>query len=339
MNGSTLFKARWALAALVVLAVIVGGCEFPGAGGGGHGSVRISIGAGDAAARTFQPGNTGVTAYRIYGIGPNDSTVDETVGVVGSIVVDNLRTGYWRFDVDALNSELVPLFTDAAPSVLVQSAQTTDVDVTLTQISGNGTINLSFQWPDGAVTVPDVSAVLTPYVGGVLGTPVTLVHADFTAGSAAGVTTYAYSGSLAAGYYLLEPSVYDGATRLYGPTDTVRIFRALTTEVLLSLDSGSVQITITVDRQDPLAVTVAALPATPVAPGAEVVVSSTVTGGTEVYSYQWYLNGAVLAGQTGPSVTLNTAGVPLPVGRHDVSLVAFDGVVLGSDWVAIDVVE
>ena len=171
-----------------------------------------------------------------------------------------------------------------------------------------------------------------------------LPHAQFLESTVGGNTVFTYDGALAldAGYYTLDVFVDDGVVPVFSQyRRVVRIFTDLGTSAVISVDlsGGSVNITIDVDRQDPLVVGLSGAPVDPVAQEVPVVLTAGVSGGTGVYTYRWYLNGVLRVGEEGTSITLNAVGDALPLGRNQVSLVASDGTAYGSNWVTIDVTE
>ena len=304
------------------------------AGDTGVGTVLIRTSTLNAAARnTYEPGNTEITHYRVYGSHPAGLVIDEIVPASQTqIVLTRLAVGRWRFDVDALNSDGAPVITGMV-EVLVQDDVITEVDVTLSPLQGSGTLTVEFRWPAGAVDDPGVSASLSAYSGGEFGTPEPL--ASFVQGTSGDFTTYTYTGAHDAGYYALSTTVTDGSAPRWENMDTVRILDGLETVVGIDLETGDVSITIILDPQDPLEVSLDVTGDLPIGPGEDIVVDAIVSGGSGSYEYRWYLDGTLLSGQTTSEVTIGSA---LDPGRYRLSLVASDGTVLGSDWIVFDVI-
>lgn len=317
-----------ALAVLTTLAA----CNITGETG--FGTVLIRTSTVSAAVRsTYEPGNTEITQYRVYGSGPAGLALDETVSSSQTeIPLMRLAVGWWRFDVDALNSDGAPVITGMA-EVLVQDGVITEIDLTLTPIAGSGSLSVQYRWPTGAVADPAVDASVSAYSGGAFGPPETL--APFVSGESGGFTTYSYTGIRDAGYYALTTSVTDGASSRWENVDTVRILDGLETSVTIDLETGDVQITLILDPQDPLQVSLAVTGTLPLGPGEDITVDATVGGGSPPYEYRWYLDGVLLPDETTSQVTI---GSSLDPGRFRLSLVASDGTVLGSDWIVFDVV-
>ena len=316
--------------ALAVFSFLVA-CSI--SGDTGVGTVLIRTSTLNAARNTYEPGNTEITHYRVYGSGPNGLELEETVpSTQTQIVLIRLAVGWWRFDVDALNSDGAPVITGMV-EVLVQDDVITEVDVTLSPVQGSGTLTVEFRWPAGAVDDPGVAASLSVYNGGEFGTPEPLV--PFEEGSSGDFTTYTYTGAQDAGYYALSTTVTDGSAPRWENMDTVRILNGFETVVGIDLETGDVSITIILDPQDPLEVSLEVTGDLPIGPGQDIVANASVTGGSGSYEYRWYLDGTLLPGETTSEVTIGSA---LDPGRYRLSLVASDGTVLGSDWIVFDVV-
>lgn len=102
---------------------------------------------------------------------------------------------------------------------------------------------------------------------------------------------------------------------------------------------GSAQFVIDIDPTQPLDVTLAMQPESPLAPGQELTVFSTVTGADSAdCTYRWYLEGELLAGENESDVTLGSEGDELEPSRYRVTLIVSCETRAGSAGAVFDVV-
>lgn len=333
---------------LAVAGTILSGCVFAGTGVSGAGSVLLRV--VDQLMeplRTYAPDDSLVVySYHVNGTGPAGATFDETYTVGGGVIsIPDLIAGHWDFYVGALNADGTEFLSGSLQDVLVVDGDQTEAELSLEPTPGGGTLVVEYVWETGIIVTPRVGAVLTPYSGGSYGTGTVLAHSDFVASESSGMTTYLYQGPQAAGYYNLSTTIEDidpgTALTWWSSMDTVRIMNGMETRVSIAPQSGSVDITITLERQEPLVVTLAVVSGSnPLTSGSDVTVEATITGGTPDpttgYECTWYLDGLELAGETASTITLGSA---LDTGRYRLGVVAADGTVLGSQSIELDVIS
>lgn len=317
---------------LAVLSLVLAGCNLDGRPSD-LGTVVLRVGPA-ASARTFEPDNVQVTKYVVRGTGPVGQTPEwEFNASESSLTMNDLMAGMWRFNVFGLNSDGKNVL-GGAEDVHVVANDTRSADVVISPIAGNGTFVIVVQWPADSLNNPTFEAELSVFEGGSFGSPVTIENASFNRDNP---NRARHSSSRAAGYYEVHVTAVDASVGLDETvTNTARVMTDLTTTVIVEVEpgEGGASITVVEDRQNPLSVSLS--PSSSVVnQGDSLSVSSSVSGGGGSYTYRWFLNGALQSGASGSSVSL---GPDLPLGRHNLSLVASDGTVLGSDSISFDVV-
>ena len=136
---------------------------------------------------------------------------------------------------------------------------------------------------------------------------------------------------LATGYYDLTLQVLDGATKVAGLYESVRILKDQTTTFNLTLVSGTLGLTITPELQNPITVSFSGQQ-TQLPPSTDMIVTAATSLTPD--SYQWYLDGVPLSGQTGSTLTY---GSSLSQGRYRVDLAVKKGSIISSGSFAFTV--
>jgi parallel beta-helix repeat protein len=277
------------------------------------GAIKLAISKSELTAKTIQPTlEMTIASFDIRGTGPNGTSF-ERIGIPeSSIIISNLAVGNWTISVDARNAGGT-IIAAGVTTVMVAAGITANAGVTVQPLSGTGALRVTVSWPEGLIANPSVTGVLTPQ-------DETSDSINFTLAANHLSATYENS-SLNAGYYTLLVQLKDGATVKWGAIESVRIIAGQTAEGGFPLTStpgqnGEVTLVITPDLQNPIQITFS---------GQEEQLDSgtdmTITASTNpspVDSYQWYLNGALLSGNTGASITL---GKSLGEGSYRLDLV------------------
>ncbi len=183
--------------------------------------ITIAIG-DDINARTLAPPTDMVAAkYTITGNGPGAATF--TAVTTGAPVnKTGLTIGSWTITVEASNAAGTVIGSGSGTAELSNGVKTA-VTVTVSPVSGTGTLSLAITWPVGQIAVPTINASLIP----VLGSAQPIVFAIAGTGAA-------YSNAaLANGYYTLSFTLLDGGINVAGAVTVVRIVTGQTTSGIL----------------------------------------------------------------------------------------------------------
>jgi outer membrane protein assembly factor BamB len=314
-----------ALMGVVLIASLVG-CDstagmFPSDPSGGAIAVRISS---DTASRTIVPTfDTQIWACTITasGVGPTAAvTVD---GSKQYAVIDGLAEGTWSLEATARNVSGF-VVASGTSSVSVVTGQTVSATVQLAPVAGDGTLDLSVTWPSEWTKDVSVDASLTP-VGG------SSQPLSFALSPAADPETATYSGNWPTGYYTLRVGILDGTSRIWGRTESVRIVNGQVSigQFVLTGDGanlvyGGLGVDVISDIARPIPITLTGHKAE-IGLGESLTITAETTETPD--SYQWYLDGTPLSGETGPSLSIGGA---LSRGSYRVDVVVGSGSVTSS---------
>jgi hypothetical protein len=287
---------------------------------GEYGSLVLSLATAEMSTRTIVPFlDMEIAYYEIQGDGPGPAAFSRS-GVTGVVMVESsLVTGTWVITADAFNSAGYLIGTGST-AISITGGQITQAELRVAPLQGSGSLEISASWPPGTVANPSVSGSLTAAGGAPEDIPF-IVDSDSAA--------YAYA-SLSAGYYSLTIRLWDGAVLKWGALEAVRILQAQTTEAVFDLtaediNTGEIGLTIIPDMQNPIAIALAGQ-TSPLEAGTDMTVTAT-TSHDPVNTYQWYLDGAPLSGETTSSITI---GGELPEGNYRLDLQVTKANVIGS---------
>lgn len=296
---------------------------------GDVGSLILSFSTADMLARTFVPDlDMNVASYDVSGIGPDSSTFSQPGVTETSVVQNSLAVGAWTIVVEAYNGEDI-LIGSGSTAVEIRAGKTTTATVTVTPLDGKGTLSVNVSWTPGLITNPSAVATLTP-VGG------SAQNLSFVPGTNS--LSYNSGKTLDMGYYWLQIQLLDDGVPTWWALEAVRILKDQTTTGTFALDeddinTGGVSITIVPALQNPITITFSGHVSF-LTPGTDMTVTaSTSESGV---SYQWYLNGQLLSGETAPSITI---GSTLANGNYRLDLAVAKGSVISSNHVRFTVGE
>jgi hypothetical protein len=241
----------------------------------------------DANAKT--PDLSITTSYDVSGSGPGNATFLKPGITAETVTIDSLAPGDWGVNVNG-NNQNGSKIASASLSVTVAEGLTVSQDFTNTSWSvANGNLELSLEWP---VSRGISSAIVSLTPEGGVPLQVTLQPVATTKGGLSVSATAA----VPPGYYTLSRVFSDGT----GGADAVQITSGSTTKFVLSVVSG-MDLTITPDISKVIPINF-----TYVGQGSVMTVTAAPTPSKQYnsFTYQWYLNGAPLAGETGDTITL-----------------------------------
>lgn len=285
---------------------------------GNSGSLLIRI-ASPAAKILLPPIDMTPAGYQIFGSGPNGSSFSVDTGQTQAEVT-HLELGSWTILVEALNAGGTLIGRGQATIDLAAGAAQT-VTIQIAPIEGSGILQLTVAWTAADIPAPAVSARLLAPAG-------SAIPLAFSLG--AGRATCSQP-SVPTGYYTLEVKLMDGGKELAGAVEVVRIVNGQTTSGSFtfngtSLVSGSVDVVIVPEMQDPIEVTLSGAKAE-FQEGESMTVTASVPAGTGPVVCNWYLNG--LPKGTGEALTVGS-GLAAGAYRLDANVFSADGLQAGS---------
>lgn len=180
----------------------------------GTASLRINI----ATTRTIAPEDYDLTVSKYYlkGEGPGEDDVFERTTENSSVLIDELATGSWTIYGEGLNADGDVLVTGSTEFYLSASSKT--ATLTLSDLVGEGTLTLTFTWDPDDLTDPDDVELELTLTDQLDNTPYTL---EPTINTTKGTATY--SGTWAAGSYVLTAMLNCNETFVGGTAEAVRI--------------------------------------------------------------------------------------------------------------------
>ena len=316
---------------MVILSVFLMSCPNPGgvAPTKHLGSLRLTFSTSEMTPKTLIPPlDMKIASYSISGSGPSSATFLQT-GVTGaSFVQSALPVGDWTIAVAAFNAGN-NVIGAGGTTVTIEEGQTSVASVTVTPLSGTGTLTINISWTAGLVAVPSVVATLTPMGGSAQNLP-------FTMG--ANSASYSSGNTLNAGYYSLALQLMDGGVSVWGLYDAVLILQGQTTAASANLTSqdlhtGGINLTIVPALPSPIAVTFSGQQSQ-IPPGTDMTITASTS--ESPVTFQWYLGGVPLPGQTSSSLTIGSSLTP---GNYRLDLAVSNGSALGSGSVVFSVLN
>lgn len=343
MTKKTLLIAALGAIALAVLT----GCPWfePGVApedATGTGTLRLNF-SPEAQARTIDPPLVmTINDYVVTVSGPADSQTQTLDGTATTTTFTDLAVGDWTVTVNARNADATPVIIATATGVgTVEAGQTATVNLTLTPVSGQGTLQLDLSWPDALLAAPGVTATLTPQSG--TAQPVS----PFTIDTSGAPDTASYLDTWDAGYYTLRLDLTDGGTPVWQEVVAVRIIEGETSvgsytlsasEINVVTETGALEVNIGADLQNPYTITFAGQQAQ-ITTADDMTVTATLDPVGTPESYEWYLNGALQGTVTGNAITIGPSGVAVNEGTaYRLSLLVTDGVTVSSEAIIFEVV-
>lgn len=275
--------------------------------------------------RTIEPTITmEIANYDIEANGPNTDAFSELNITDTAFVKNDLSVGAWSITVNAKNNN-GDIIASATQAFSITDGITTDVDLLLTPLNGTGELNINISWPIDELVNPSLNATLTPLndVASDLSFTIENNTASFT------------SIDIETGYYTLSIQLLDDSEYVWGMVEVVRIINNEISSATLNLThndlnnmditpSGNLSLNVTSDLQNPLNLVFSGDLETLLV-GGEMIV--TVNPSLAPNTYHWYLNGAILSGESNSSITI---GSTLLEGNYRLDVVLKHGNILSS---------
>lgn len=133
-----------------------------------------------------------------------------------SYAAAGLDVGTWEVTIDGLNSSNNIIAT-GSQTALIEDSKSTNLTITLSLLTGNGTLAISASWSYG-LTSPIVEGTLIPSSGG--------AATSFAMTTDSGKLSASYTGSVAAGSYLLNLALSDSGIVAYRSNSPIAVLIA-----------------------------------------------------------------------------------------------------------------
>ena len=256
----------------------------------------------DPLARNLVPDlNLVVASFDLAGEGPGGAAFTATGVTAASYTKSDLRAGEWTVQASGKNAEGTIIVKSASTVVTLISNQTATVALDCVPMVGNGTFGLTLSWPSGILTTAALEGTLAPVTGDA-------IPLNFTVTGNSATCT---KSGLANGYYTLTIKLKDSGKSNYlcwSWNESVLIYKDQTTHGAWTLTAsdidqpgGGVTLTLTSDSKMPITLTLSGNQESLIA-GDTMTVKA--VGTPTPTSWQWYLDGDLIGGQTSSSITV-----------------------------------
>ena len=308
------------------------GCEgfyFPSASG----SLELKLEQNLDGAKTLVPSLDMMPArYDITGSGPSGASFSRQITGTANATINGLAAGSWNITVKAFNSADTQI-GQGSTTVIIVSRTTATASVTVTPLSGNGSLSITLTWPSGYLANPTVEASLKPAEGGTAYTP-SVLPSPLSSSPA----TLSWT-AVPAGSYVLSIQLKDGSSLIAGRNESVRILKDQTTSGSYTWTGGAT-IAITSALASPLQVSIngSANSTVTLEAGSTLNLSATVAGNPPGLSYAWYINGVKQTSTTN-SLTVGSGWTAGQFYKVDASAVTQNAAQAGSASIGIKSIE
>ena len=275
----------------IALVLVFTGCA--GQGGSTGGSIVLNLQT-DMSKTVVPDVDMSVASYDIVGNGPGYASFVLSNHSTSSAAFNDLAEGAWSVVVYARNAGGTVIAMGSA-AVSVNEISTTFVTITVTPLSGNGTLSIIITY--SGLSDPLLEGTLTTPGGYVRG----LSNISYGSGSASWTDS-----SLPAGYYILSLFLKNSGVPVWGAAVAVRILAGETTLATHTEGSsgGSIDLSIDHDLQNPITIDLI-VARKALASGEDMFIFATPSEAVD--SYAWYLDGVLLAGETASTLTIGSA--------------------------------
>ncbi|MCJ8313501.1 MAG: hypothetical protein HRU38_14840 [Saccharospirillaceae bacterium] len=276
---------------------------------------------GSKLSRMLQPAiSINASSYDISGVGPEGADFDVSVTSTNSAKIDFLRFGQWSITVLAKNEADV-IIAQGFDDIQINVGETTQSQITLELLAGNGSFNLDIEWPINEVQTPIISALLKNAQGD------DIVINLLTGAEKAGFVTLTadLNNALASGYYTLIVTVHDEIDGqenhlVFGITESVRIIQDELTTGAYSLTGvvgfGDLSLALVLNTNDVIDINIDGVDSVPVSFDYDSNTQFTAQANVDIndadfnnLTYMWYLNGQLI--EVADSVLIGTQNARL----------------------------
>ena len=282
----------------------------------------------DAAAKNLKPNiSLDVVSYDLLGDGPAGRTFSKLGISAASYEVQDLLVGDWTVFAVGRNAAGDAIAISASSTVTLKLAETETMSLLCLPYAGDGELRIDVSWPSSYVVKPLIEASLTSE-----GNIVTQLDFTITGNTA----TYVSGTTLANGYYTLSFKLKDSNTTPsylnWSKVESILIVKdqptsatwAPTTEDV-DYASADLSLSLASDTRKPIDISLSGYH-TSLQKNTSMTVSA--IGTPAPTSWQWYLDGDPLTGQTASSVTVGTG--LLVDSAHTLTAIAKTATVAGS---------
>jgi len=310
-----------------------------------EGDLVLNIAARDMNTKTIVPElEMTVVSYDVQGIGPEGQTFEHLNVTPGEAVFQSgLRPGTWTITVKAKNSDPT-VIGEGSTVVEILPGKINQATVIVYPVVGIGTLDVTITWPN----YPDGPSIMD--------NPQLVSNLTFVDGEPQSINFIVAADKLSAnynnnnltnGYYKLSIMLYEGDTsvpenKVWGTVEAARIIAGQISSKTYSLKGeiglGFVEITVEEELENPLTISFSGSRRF-LLQGNNMDITATVTdeNGNSITpdSYEWYLDGDLLTGETDNTITIGDSLAP---DTYYLDLVVTKGNIISSSTIVFEIV-
>ena len=206
---------------LITLSILMFACRMP-LSAPGEGILNINISSADNTGSR----SLGTILYVYSGQGPSGEIFSQETYDV-SIQIGNLTAGEWSVQVKGYNSSGQMVIMGESP-MTVQVYGETELNITLTPVEGEGSINVEASWNKEHILSPTVVAVIEAADGTKTNVNMPVSNDE---------SAEALVSALPAGFYRVSIQLYDGGSLASGGVYTVMVVNGITSNTSIVFDN------------------------------------------------------------------------------------------------------
>ncbi|MBN2536013.1 MAG: hypothetical protein JXB88_24245 [Spirochaetales bacterium] len=235
---------------------------------------------------------------RIIGKGPENSSFSVETET-NQVEIPEIKAGDWNIVVEVKNKDNTIIYMGKT-KVTVKRNETVKKTCDVFPLDGEGILDLNVTWKPGEISPLTAKGVITSMQGG----PFLL---ELEAGP--GNSVYYRKEDIATGFYTLTVTLSSGENHIIGKTDVVRIIKDQETSLridFLDLSESPEDEDKDNDKDSPDSIQVEITGVRHVICNPDLInADAEVKGQIQDLSYQWYINGIALPGQTKAGIHLS----------------------------------